>query len=227
MVYVATYSITTPNVWQRIVITVPGPTTGTWNGLTNTSFNSAALWLAWSFGVDTNFETANVNTWQSLNRYGTSSGVDIANTTGATFYMTGVQLEVGSQATSFEYRDFATELAMCQRYYEKTYDYSVVPGSSSQVGTQFVGTVSDTYSNALVYVNFKTRKRVAPSLDVWSESGTANNWIYQRSGTGETNSSYNWTSTWNGETGGLVFFGVGASFVPVSIRGHWVARAEL
>lgn len=226
-VYVATYTITTANVWQRIVINIPANTSGTWNGITNTSTTAESLWMAWSFGTDTNFETSNTNTWQSLNRYGTAGGVDLAANTGAQFYLTGVQLEVGTEQTPFERRDFNTELTLCQRYYEKTYGYAVAPGSSSTEGVQFMGTVSDVYSNALVYVNFKVRKRVIPSLDVWSEAGTANNWIYERSGVGGTNSAYNWTYLWNGDTGGLVFFGVGAAWVPVMIRGHWVARAEL
>lgn len=226
-VYVATYTITAANTWQRITITIPGPTTGTWNGITNTSRNTGSIWVAWSFGVDTNFQTNDVNTWQSFNRYGTAAGVDLAATTGAQFYMTGVQLEVGSEATAFEYRDFNTELAMCQRYYEKTYGYAVAPGTSSTEGVQFGPSVSDGYSNALVYVNFKTRKRAIPTLEVWNDAGTANVWTYSRSGVGDTASSPNWTYLWNGESGGLVFFGVGAAWVPVSIRGHWVARAEL
>ncbi len=227
MVYVATYTIPISNTWYRIVINVPAPTTGTWNGITNTSFNSASLWIAWSFGVDTNFQTDTVNAWQSQNRYGTASGVDLAATTGAKFWMSGVQFEVGSQATDFEYRDFATELAMCQRYYEKSYNYSDAPGTATGASSNFCPSVSDSYGNALVHLNFKTRKRVIPSIDVWNTAGTANVWTYSRSGVGDTNSGPNWTNDWAGETGGLVFFGVGTAWAPVSIRGHWVARAEL
>lgn len=125
-VYVATFSITTQNVWQKIILNIPAVTSGTWNGITNSSRTSGCLWMAWSFGTDTNFETSNVNTWQSLNRYGTASGVDLAANAGATFYLTGVQLEQNIQATPFEQRPYGVELALCQRYYFKTDNASAV-----------------------------------------------------------------------------------------------------
>jgi hypothetical protein len=77
----------------------------------------------------TNLGTANA--WGSTFYYGTTGSQSIIATSGATFYITGVQLEKGSTATSFDFRSYGTELALCQRYYQEA--CSVVTASSQYV----------------------------------------------------------------------------------------------
>ena len=110
--YVAEYSISSANTWEYKTITIPGVTTGTW--LTT---NGLGALLEWSLGSQTAKETT-AGSWQSGNYVGTSNQTDWIATSGATFYLTGVQLEVGSAATPFEHRSYADELARCQRYYQ-------------------------------------------------------------------------------------------------------------
>jgi prepilin-type processing-associated H-X9-DG protein len=111
--YVFTYSIPSANTWTQITLNIPGPTTGTW-GTTNT----AGMFVDFNLGAGTNFNTSSPNTWLSSSLYSTSTSTNIISTNGATFYITGVQLEQGSVATPFERRQFGQELLLCQRYYQ-------------------------------------------------------------------------------------------------------------
>jgi hypothetical protein len=109
--YVAEYSISSADTWEYKTITFTGDTTGTW--LTT---NGIGALLEWSLGVQTAKQTT-TGSWQSGNYVGTSNQIDWISNAGATFYITGVQLESGSVATPFERRSYGQELALCQRYY--------------------------------------------------------------------------------------------------------------
>jgi len=111
--YIATYTISSANTWEQKTITITGPSTGTW--LTT---NGNGLTCIWDLGGGSNFAVS-PNAWTAGNVYTTSGTTKVIGTTGATFYITGVQLEVGSSATGFEYVNYQTSLANCQRYYQK------------------------------------------------------------------------------------------------------------
>jgi hypothetical protein len=111
--YPFTYTISSANTWTQISVTIAGPTAGTWIGATN------------GIGISVYFGLGCGSTWSgtagswSANYYFSATGAtSVVGTNGATFYITGVQLEVGSTATSFDYRPYGTELALCQRYYD-------------------------------------------------------------------------------------------------------------
>jgi len=109
--YPFTYSIPVANTWTQISITVAGDTTGTWN--TN---NSGGIRVWFSLGCGSS-ASGTAGSW-SANDYRSATGAtSVVGTNGATFYITGVQLEVGSTATSFDYRPYTTELQLCQRYF--------------------------------------------------------------------------------------------------------------
>jgi hypothetical protein len=119
--YPFTYSITTANTWTQISVTVVGDTSGTW--LTT---NGIGLILAFSVGMGSTY-SGTAGTWASAN-YGSATGTtSVVGTNGATFYITGVQLEVGSSATGYEYRLYNQELIACQRYYQVLDTIVVVP----------------------------------------------------------------------------------------------------
>jgi hypothetical protein len=97
--YVAPYTISSANTWQYITITVPGETTGTWN-----TTNNQGLYVLWNIGEGSDRQTASPNTWLTSYAGTTATSTNLISTLDATFYITGVQLEVGSTATSFDYR---------------------------------------------------------------------------------------------------------------------------
>jgi hypothetical protein len=109
--YVFSYSISSANTWEQKSITIVGDTTGTW--LTD---KEGGFTVAWTLGAGASVSTT-AGVWNASLFRGVTGGTSVVGTNGATFYITGVQLEKGSTATSFDYRPYGTELALCQRYY--------------------------------------------------------------------------------------------------------------
>jgi hypothetical protein len=110
--YPFSYTISSANTWTQISITVPGNTTTAI--YTN---NSAGLILQFGLGVGSTY-SGTAGSWSSSVYYAPTGAVSVVGTSGATFYITGVQLEAGTTASPFEYRQYGTELALCQRYYQ-------------------------------------------------------------------------------------------------------------
>ena len=111
--YVGTYTINSANTWEQKTITVSGDTASAL-----ATDNSIGLRLWFTLGGGSSFTTT-AGSWQSGTYFQTSAQTQWISTNGATFYITGVQLEAGSVATPFERRDYGRELIMCQRYYQK------------------------------------------------------------------------------------------------------------
>ena len=110
--YPFTYTISSANTWTSISITIAGDTSGTWVGATN----GVGLTLSFSLGAGATV-SGTAGAWTGSGYRAATGGTSVVGTNGATFYITGVQLEKGSTATSFDYRPYGTELALCQRYY--------------------------------------------------------------------------------------------------------------
>ena len=108
------YTINAADTWEYKTITIPGDVTGTW-----ATDNTKSHQIFWSLGMSPDY-AAPVNAWVAAQRWGSTTGTaGIMGTLNATWYITGVQLEVGRNATDFEYRSYGEELALCQRYYQK------------------------------------------------------------------------------------------------------------
>ena len=124
--YVATYSIAVANTWEQKSITIAGDTSGTW--LTD---NGLGISLGFDLGSGSNQNTT-AGAWQAGAFRRTSGCVNWISTNGATFYITGVQLEAGTVATPFERRDYGRELMMCQRYFAR---FNALTSTTARVGT--------------------------------------------------------------------------------------------
>jgi hypothetical protein len=111
--YPFTYTISAANTWEQKTITVAGDTSGTWD-----TTNGTGIQFWFSIGAGSTY-LGTPNSWATANYLGASGQTNLIATNGATFYITGVQLEVGSSATGFEYVNYQTSLANCQRYYYK------------------------------------------------------------------------------------------------------------
>lgn len=129
--YTTSYTISSANTWEQKTITIPGDITGTW-----VTGNDAGLRFWFNLGSGSS-QIATPNTWGNWAGWSVTGATSIVGTNGATFYITGVQLEKGSVATSFDYRPYGTELALCQRYY-------------NQYGNPYTGTSNKTGSGVVV-----------------------------------------------------------------------------
>jgi hypothetical protein len=162
--YVATYTINAANTWEYKTITVAGDTTSTWIGSTN----GIGLSLEFDLGSASSYNQA-AGSWGTVSNARRTSGcVNWANTSSATFYITGVQLEPGTVATPFERRSFGAELALCQRYFAKTYDTGTVPGTVTSAGA-----ISTNVNGAWVYAPsgtwcFPVAMRTQPTITLYS-----------------------------------------------------------
>ena len=132
--YPFTYSIPVANTWTSISITVAGPTAGTWVGATN----GTGMNINWNLGTGTTYGSGTANTWNNAFYLAPTGATSVVGTNGATFYITGVQLEVGSSATGYEYRMYGQELALCQRYYAKTDVYGCAGTANNSSSLQIL-----------------------------------------------------------------------------------------
>jgi hypothetical protein len=114
--YPFSYTVSSANTWTSISVTVSGDTSGTWVGATN----GTAVQVRFGLGAGASY-SGTANAWAGTYYNQPTGTVSVVGTNGATFYITGVQLEKGTQATAFDYRDYGRELQLCQRYYEHTY----------------------------------------------------------------------------------------------------------
>ena len=108
--YVATYTINAANTWEQKSVTIAGDTSGTW-----LKTNGIGIAVRFAVGGGSGVQTT-AGAWQTGNFFTTSACTNLTATSGATFYITGVQLEAGSVATPFERRPYGTELQLCLRY---------------------------------------------------------------------------------------------------------------
>jgi hypothetical protein len=111
--YPFSYTINSANTWEFETITIAGDTSGTW--LTT---NGIGIDINFSLGAGSAF-SGTAGAWAGSNFFSATGATSVVGTNGATWFVTGVQLEVGSTATSFDYRPYGTELSLCQRYYQQ------------------------------------------------------------------------------------------------------------
>jgi hypothetical protein len=123
--YPFSYTISVANTWEQKSVTIAGDTSGTW--LTT---NGNGLWLKLGLGVGSTY-SGTAGAWAGSTLLSTTGATSVVGTNGATWYVTGVQIEKGSTATSFDYRPYGTELALCQRYYWKWVSVDAFAGGAT------------------------------------------------------------------------------------------------
>jgi hypothetical protein len=150
--YVFQYSISSADTWEYKAISIPAATVGTWN-----TDNSVGVMVSFDLGSGTDFETT-ANSWNTgINDWRASGNVQLSATTGATFQITGVQLEAGDTATPFEHRSYGQELALCQRYFRR-----ITSGTAGSGGIVAYGGQTST-TQAVLYSALNTTMRATPT----------------------------------------------------------------
>jgi hypothetical protein len=150
--YPFSYTIVAANTWEQKFITIAGPTSGSWK----TDFN-IGIQINFALATGSSY-TATAGSWTgTANIFGATGQTNVLASQGNTWYLTGVQFEVGSTATNFEFRHQGTELAMCQRYYWK------VSGDGSGIGGFGSGQCTGS-TNANIIFSYPVTMRTAPTI---------------------------------------------------------------
>jgi hypothetical protein len=215
--YPFTYSVPTANTWTTISITVAGDTTGTW--ATN---NTAGIFVTWGLGVGSTL-SGTAGAWASADLNSATGATSVVGTSGATFYITGVQLEKGSTATPFEFRSIGQELGLCQRYFSTSFQSGATILSTDnlqvvQTGAYFVNGAS---TGGATGVSYPVPMRAAPTITIYSPLTTSSAGKVRKAADG-----FIFTN------GSASFIGTG-SFQPAggdagnTFQYGWVATAEL
>jgi len=160
--YPFSYTISVANTWEQKTITIAGDTTGTWLTTSGRGLN-----VRFSLGMGSTL-SATAGAWTATaNIYSATGATSVVGTNGATWYITGVQLEIGTSATPFERRLYSQELANCQRYY-----YKVLP--NADYGLLAAGGYSSAANSLFLNTIFPVTMRVGPSS--LETTGTAANY---------------------------------------------------
>jgi len=203
--------------WQKFELTYSGDT-----GDTFANDNSSEFQVQWALSAGSNFQVT-ANQWADGFDLSTSNQVDFTDSTSNNIYLTGVQLELGDNASDFEHRSFGEELGLCQRYYQKSYGHDDAPGTvtSGNKGNDFIYLMGGSTSPH-INVKFSPEMRVTPTVTTYSTQNanttgklTASTTDYSTGTNGVVNSEKNY----------LVF----ASSVTAAddVYVAWVADSEL
>jgi len=220
--YPFTYTIPSANTWTTINITIPGCTDGTWQ-----TTNSAAIQLCFGLGLGSTYSgTAGV--WSTSNYISATGATSVVGTNGATWYITGIQLEKGSVATPFDYRFYGKELLLCQRYYEKSFAIETAPADGVAAGNDGMTGACYSASNCRVETKFAVTKRATPTVTTYKggDAGTNGQWSWYNGSSwvtfGASNISASSTQFYNELAPSGRSFGQA-----LIVDGNWTASAEL
>jgi hypothetical protein len=221
--YPFSYTISVANTWEQKTVNIAGDTTGTW--LTT---NGKGIRLSFGLGVGSD-RTGTAGSWAAANYASATGAVSVVGTGSATFYITGVQLEAGTNASAFERIDYGRQLIQCQRYYAKSYNVDVAPGTNTGVGCLSLRQWDSTGARSAVplLTRYPVSMRAAPTLTVYSINGNSGN--ISESGASDTNTTNRAISALEGQ-GANGFSGASLSASVAALQfynWHYAASAEL
>lgn len=167
------YTVSVADTWEKKTLTFPAsPSAGTWDYTTGIGVR-----VTFTLMAGTTYQ-GTADAYQSSQIYATANQVNACDSTSNDFRIAGVQLEPGSVATDFEQRTFNDELALCQRYYCKTFDYATTPGDNvSTAGAFMCGNLSTGNYEPSVRWQFPVSMRAAPTIVSYNPStGAGGHW---------------------------------------------------
>jgi len=163
--YVAEVTINSSSVWEKKTITLDFDYSGgTWDFT-----NGIGVKIYFTLICGSNWHATAANTWESGNKVTTANQTNFLDSTDNNMWITGVQLELGSKATDFEFMDYEQQIAMCQRYYE------VFSGAGALSGLYSDWYASSTQDRSVTYLFYKVAKRTSPTASLLSGSFTTLN----------------------------------------------------
>ena len=163
--YPFSYTISAANTFEQKTVTITGDTSGTW---LTTHSGWGQVWFGLGVGSS---KSTTASAWAAGAYYAPTGATSVVGTNGATFYITGVQLEKGSTATSFDYRPYGTELALCQRYYQQPIQSLTSGISQGGILTFYALNTGEAISTNFLPVPM----RDTPTVTIYGNTGTAGN----------------------------------------------------
>jgi hypothetical protein len=164
--YPFTYTISSPNTWEQKTITISGATSGTWNSTT-----SSGMIVRFALGVGSTY-SGTAGAWANSDLYSATGAVSVVGTNAATFYVTGVQLERGTQATSFDYRPYGTEMQLCRRYFYQSPYYANSGLTYAAADFLVYGAQCGAGVWMFAHSRLPVEMRIAPTLTTSDTAGT-------------------------------------------------------
>ena len=216
--YPILYTITSANTWEYKTIVIPGDTTMAAGGFETTNSRGFQLRIGIGGGAD---NAGPSGAWATSNYQTVTGATSVVGTSGATFYITGVQLEAGSVATPFERRQYGQELALCYRYFQKSFAYGTAPANGLTSYGDSASTTSYATAVPYIHVTYPVQLRTIPTTvtlynpRVGGTAGQATNGASDATSTAAVNS---------GEKGFMVQT---SSQVANNWYVHWTATSEL
>ena len=181
--YIATYYINSTNTWEYKTVTIPPATGGAFSAGNGLAFS---LFFALDTGSIAHGTAVNSWVYSGGNKYATSGMAKLFATSGNTWYITGVQLEVGKNATEFEHRSFGEELALCQRYYWEIGSYAT--NNWAPIGMFIGSNTTRAFGSIPTPVTMRTHPQITFSqLNLYGTSAIDVTSLFRYSQTGRNN----------------------------------------
>jgi hypothetical protein len=194
--YPFNFTVSSANTWEKKIITIPAPPTS-YGSINVGSYAATGGLLNINLQIGANYQDP-AGSWTGNVAYASEDVPNFFTSTDNNILITAIQLEVGDDASDFEYIPFDVQLQRCQRYYEKSYNYSVAPGTSSTYeGTHLAELLNEGTTTRIKILDsrFSVRKRTAPTMTFYTSDGGASGEINNySSGADKTISSIGNTS---------------------------------
>ena len=219
--FMTSYTIDRANTWEYKTIVIPPNTRDTWRR----NISIVGFDIYWWFGSNQgNLGIQSCDRWRRANNFGQPHAHSTFNVfrDGGEFWLTGVQLEVGSQATPFEHRTLNEELTLCRRYYETSYNLNTAPGSITSDGEEVIDFNGASTLIVRKGVRYKVNKRSIPTVTFYNPS-LSNTTGSARTNFGTTNTTLNGPYG-NGNTG---YFTDTTPSAGEFCRFHWTSESEI
>lgn len=221
--YVSEFQIFKSNTWEKKSITVPAsPTSGVWVY----DETAAGLIISWVLAAGTDAQTSSLNSWINGDYFASQNQINFMGTVGNYLNLNLIQLEPGLIATPFKSRTAQQELALCQRYFEKSYDLNELPGFVSNKGASVCQVATSIDKIVGLSTPFKVTKRWDPSITLYSTATGNPNFVVVRNGVSEADVAVSSIEgTGMGATG---YPNVGTTPSAGDIlKAHWTANSEI